>query len=227
VLVALIAWLMGAPIGPLQAAERRDLRATLDVILVHRPLEALTEQAMRSEAERIWEREGVRLRWRASDEEVPEGPRFLRVQLVDEPAAAAPNRSEAVLGDFRPALGSVRVSLASAAQATTAGLVSYGRPLQPFDYPLALGYVLGRAIAHEIGHSLLGGGHVEIGLMQRAFNPRQLVDHHSARFRLTPADAANLFHRLDDGQLALRVRAPEPPPAAPESAADSDPALAR
>jgi hypothetical protein len=223
------AWILAGPsLEPLQAGAPRDPHATLDVILQHSALDSLIEYAMRREAERIWDREGVRLRWHDPNDEVLTATRSVRVQIVDEYARTASSSSETVLGDFRPGLGAARVSLASAARATDEGLQSYRRPLQPFDYPLALGCVLGRAIAHEIGHSLLGGAHAEVGLMQRAFEPSQLVDRQSARFRLTPADAANLFHRLDDGQVTLHVRAPGPEPAAPsEAASDGDSTLAR
>jgi hypothetical protein len=34
--------------------------------------------------------------------------------------------------------------------------------------------MLGRAIAHEIGHALLGGGHSSQGIMQARWGPRQL-----------------------------------------------------
>ena len=180
---------------------------------------------MRNEAERIWLREGVQLRWhRASD--VLDAARVLRLEIVDEYAGSAAAHAEYALGDFRPSVGTVRVSLSSAAQATAAGLSSLLRPQQPFDYPLALGCVLGRAIAHEIGHGLLGPAHSRSGLMQPAFKPSHLVDRQSARFQLTSEDAANLYQHLGDGQVALRVRAPATTPSDSEPADDAD-ALAR
>jgi hypothetical protein len=206
-------------------SERPIVRATLDVVLQHREISKLTASVMREEAERIWMREGVQIRWRASDADVPPDASFIRLELVDEYAAAVAERSATALGDFQARVGTIRVSLRSAAQTTALGLSGYRKPLQPFDHPLALGYVLGRAVAHEIGHSLLGARHAETGLMQAAFTPGQMVDRLSGSFSLTPVDSARLYHRLDDGRITLRVRAPER--RAVDLALDNDDELAR
>jgi hypothetical protein len=195
-------------------SERRGVRATLDVILRHGQISKLTASVMREEAERIWIREGVQLRWHLSDADVSPDASFIRLELVDEYAGVVANASAIALGDFRPRVGTIRVSLRSASDTTTLGLSGFRRPLQPFDHPLALGYVLGRAIAHEIGHSLLGGAHAETGLMQAAFTPSQMVDRLSGQFRLTPVESASLFHRLDDGRIDLHVRSAERRPGA-------------
>jgi hypothetical protein len=66
-----------------------------------------------------------------------------------------------------------------------------------FDrWPIAAQYVflaraLGRVIAHEIGHYLLGTGHSS-GLMRTSFAPRDLVDPSRAAFRLSTADVERL-----------------------------------
>jgi hypothetical protein len=193
------------------------------VILKHREISRLTASIMREEAERIWICEGVQLRWHLSQADVPADAPFIRLELVDEYAAVVADRSPTALGDFRPGVGTIRVSLRGAEETTTLGLSGFRRPLQPFEHPQALGYVLGRAVAHEIGHSLLGGAHTKTGLMQAAFTPGQMVDRLSGQFRLTPVESARLFHRLDDGRITLRVRAPERRPHAEQRfAGDED-----
>ena len=54
-----------------------------------------------------------------------------------------------------------------------------------------LSRALGRVIAHEIGHYLLGPRHSS-GLMRRAFSAADLVDRSSARFRLSALDVQRL-----------------------------------
>jgi hypothetical protein len=66
-----------------------------------------------------------------------------------------------------------------------------------FDrWPIAAQYVflaraLGRVIAHEIGHYLLGPQHTA-GLMRISFAPRDLVDPSGKAFRLSTADVERL-----------------------------------
>jgi hypothetical protein len=217
--------LLAAPKGD-RPEPRAEFRATLDVILKHPQISGLTASVMREEVERIWLREGVHLRWHLSQADVPADARFIGLELVDEYLAVAADGSATTLGHFRPGAGTIRISLRSAEATTTLGLSGFRRPLQPFDHPLALGYVLGRAIAHEIGHSLLGAAHSETGLMQAAFTPSQMIDRLSGRFRLAPDDSARLFHRLDDGRIALSVRAADRPPLA-DSLFDADRGLAQ
>lgn len=56
---------------------------------------------------------------------------------------------------------------------------------------------LGRVLAHEIGHVLLGAPyHDRIGLMRAAFNPDELAELGRARFRLPCNEIARLRFRL-------------------------------
>ena len=195
----------GSGLTALLAAEKPELRATLSVVVRHREMSRVTVSVMREEAERIWIREGVQLRWEQSPEDVPSGAPVIRLELVDECDAVTAPLPSAALAEFRPDLGTIRVSVACAAETARLGLTGLRRPLQPFDQPLALGYVLGRAVAHEIGHSLLGGTHTDGGLMQASFSPGQMVDRLNGRFRLTPTESARLLHQLEDGRI-IRVR---------------------
>jgi hypothetical protein len=56
---------------------------------------------------------------------------------------------------------------------------------------------LGRVLAHEIGHVLLGApDHDGAGLMRAVFRPFELADSNRAPFRLTDMSVARLDHRL-------------------------------
>ena len=56
--------------------------------------------------------------------------------------------------------------------------------------------VLGRALAHEIGHYVLGSrGHVRTGLMTQGFRPYEVTFGPSSWFRLTPEEVSALHLR--------------------------------
>jgi hypothetical protein len=60
-----------------------------------------------------------------------------------------------------------------------------------------LGLALGRVIAHEIGHHLLGIEHAARGLMRAVFDARTLVDPRaSPNFALDESGRARLRERL-------------------------------
>jgi len=60
-----------------------------------------------------------------------------------------------------------------------------------------LARALGRVLAHEIGHVLLGAPyHDEVGLMRPTFYPNELVDPDRARFRLTCFGIDRLTNRI-------------------------------
>jgi hypothetical protein len=66
---------------------------------------------------------------------------------------------------------------------------------------------LGRVVAHELGHFLLGTNtHTPEGLMRVHYRPEDLVDSSDRRFRLTPEDVARLqtSFRGTCGQLAAK-----------------------
>jgi hypothetical protein len=60
-----------------------------------------------------------------------------------------------------------------------------------------LGRGLGRVLAHEIGHVLLGAPyHDEVGLMRAVFRPDELGELDRAPFRLTCSGVARLRGRI-------------------------------
>jgi hypothetical protein len=60
-----------------------------------------------------------------------------------------------------------------------------------------LGIVLGRAVAHEIGHYLLGTGeHAGTGLMRAAIHPREFADPRSGTFAVDKATRQRVQERF-------------------------------
>jgi hypothetical protein len=83
----------------------------------------------------------------------------------------------------------------------------------PFSLRSELSRALGRVLAHEIGHVLLGPPyHDDEGLMRPAFRPNELADPDRAPFRLTCAAVNRLRHRIrlmaEDRQFAWSAAAP-------------------
>jgi len=71
---------------------------------------------------------------------------------------------------------------------------------------VALSAILGRAIAHEIGHLLLGTtAHADVGVMRRVWSPEVLRRGATGDWRFTPRDAAAL-------RAAARRRSAQPVP---------------
>jgi hypothetical protein len=174
---------------------------TLSVVLPAHRLPPLTERIMKKELVRIWASEGVRITWRKSEGEVPPGHRFVRLTLIGEEDRLHRKTDRQVLGDFLPDEGRIRISMFAASQAAAHSSVASRGTREPFQYPLALGFVLGRAIAHEVGHALLGTEHSEAGLMQATFSPQIIAESPSARFHLTAAESARLLSDRFDARI--------------------------
>ena len=69
---------------------------------------------------------------------------------------------------------------------------------RPSVGPRDLGRALGRVLAHEIGHVLLGlPSHQPHGLMRRAFHPLDMVNPLRASYDLSPLERARLRHRSE------------------------------
>jgi hypothetical protein len=176
---------------------------------------------MHDEVVRIWAREGIHVSWRTREDDVPGGGRFVRLMLLEGHGSAAGGAAHPSLGQFLPDERRIRVSMVAAAGAARVAAAGHTPGRGTTEYQRALGYVLGRAVAHELGHALLGTRHSEDGLMVAAFDPRAIADGRSDRFRLSATDAA----RLADGSHMARVASREPDLS--EHTADADLLLAR
>src|SRR5688572_14716657 len=137
-------------------AARGDGDLTVDASLtVSTELPESAHQALVREAESIWRSAGVRITWVAAGDG-PGGAPALRVFVVRH--AGTPVPDDGVVGELVRSGSGGAIAFASIARAE--GVVRAAGGGAPHAAPDAvlhhrLGVVLGRAVAHEIGHYLL------------------------------------------------------------------------
>jgi hypothetical protein len=163
---------------------------------------------MTREAERIWLPLGVELDWT----ELRPGKAVSRsapdlVLLVEEhpnPVIEGADRRNLVLGrmhrpDTMCDAGLARLWVTHVRRQIDAVYIN-GLPL--LSVPTRMEHVLlaralGRTLAHEIGHYLLGPDHAAQGLMRAQFTPRELIET-LGRYGLDDANRRTLTARLSD-----------------------------
>lgn len=141
-----------------------------------------------SEAAAIWKHEGVHLRWLSGSERATGAT--LRILVVPRTVGAPPD------GDPWPVAELLRFedsrALAIASISGALRVVDQSQRATLFDLPdlreYRLGRVLGRAVAHEIGHYLLQSNtHAESGLMRARIDAHEFADAGRSSFRLDEA----------------------------------------
>jgi hypothetical protein len=122
----------------------------------------------------------------------------LEIDLVRHKTLRADGGSRSVLG--RTAIdqdGSVRgpifVLIDSVESLIEEGAIHGNNAVLPEQ---ALGRALGRVLAHEIGHVLLGTSHDADGLMRRSFLPEDLTRRDRSRFQLAAPALVRLRARV-------------------------------
>jgi len=158
---------------------------------------------LKNETEALWRPYGVHLEWTDSPAAgaAPVGlslEAILERRIIDEPGLP---KWATVLGlasvkRNAPSTRPIRVSL-DATESVLAlrpvSRTSSGRIVHDHD----LGRALGRVLAHEIGHSLLGAPyHDDVGLMRAMFRPDDLAGPDRTAFRLTCIEVGRLRGRL-------------------------------
>lgn len=163
-------------------------------------LPVLARSVLVSEAERIWRREGVAIRWSAAPETGrPSAP--LRVLVITHREALNTGHPRAwTVGELVPHTGDRALAIASIAGAERV-LAASGSHRDLLDQAAVaqyrLGVVLGRAVAHEIGHYLLATAtHADRGLMRAAIDAREFADPGARTFLLDQAAGEWLRRRL-------------------------------
>jgi hypothetical protein len=159
----------------------------------------MTER-VKAETEAIWGSYGVRFEW--TDAEAPESPanrmlldarverRFERRLQMEWPAILG----STTLAPDAPIWRPIRVSFEATERALA--LRSLGSLARIVLDP-ELGRALGRVLAHEIGHVLLGRPHHDpAGLMRASFPAEELGDPDRTPFRLTGGGVDRLRGRL-------------------------------
>jgi hypothetical protein len=152
--------------------------------------DAASLDAAAREAAAIWAAAGLQLNWLSirDAERLPSG----RVVFVAIRPALAPVRRDTVAADVRRRIALGRVLFAEggrpgnfievafdavqAAVARASHLVTPAAGLPSMGLRLLMGRALGRVIAHEVGHWLLGSGHASDGLMKPRLGGFDLVD---------------------------------------------------
>jgi hypothetical protein len=184
--------------------EARAPSVSLRVLLIAAPgLTPAARGALIGETGRIWEKAGVRLEWRNSLEPDPLPGDTLRVLAVNRPAWQS-RTDVRVLGEllrFETSKAIARVSLDEAQRiAARNRLWTAG---QPHLRDLQIGVVIGRAVAHEIGHYLLDTStHAPAGLMRATIDAAEFADLESDAFDLDPEATAWVRQRLA-GEMPL------------------------
>ena len=155
---------------------------------------------LRDEAGAIWQPYGIRLEWTEAAPEPATNGLSLEASLEREFDGRRPMQWPTVLGQVllepdAPNWRQIRVSfdatrsvlLRTMGRSTMNGLVR--------DRELAA--ALGRVLAHEIGHVLLGTpAHEQAGLMRAAFRVAELAERPRTPFRLTCSGVDRLNSRL-------------------------------
>jgi hypothetical protein len=191
-----------------ESAALQPLYSLTALLSVAPDLSGLSKHALLAETERIWRREGVKLVWPATS--APEFAAPLRVLVITRrEALARGDRERWAVGELVPQTGQRALAIASIAGAERVLVEADARRLQLLesresaDY--RLGLVLGRAVAHEIGHYLLATKtHADRGLMRAAIDAREFADPGARTFTLDEAAGDWLRHRLTqttDGSL--------------------------
>jgi hypothetical protein len=153
---------------------------------------------LKNETEVLWMPYGVDLQWTDSpDPAAAPGGLSLEVvlerRIIDQPGLPTWGTvlGLASLKRNAPSPRPIRVSVD--ATESVLSLRATGRIVRDHE----LGRALGRVLAHEIGHVLLGAPfHDDVGLMRAAFRPDQLADPDRAPFRLTCTGVTRLKGRI-------------------------------
>jgi hypothetical protein len=191
--------------GPIALGAEEAGPATLgrvDVLLTTSPtLSTVARVWMINEAAAIWRRHGIAIDWLPPTAVRPVASYRLRVLIVEKQLTAVGIAEPVAVGELvRPAKGhpAALVSIDGARHlvASVRGRVEH-EPLAMGER--RLGTVLGRALAHEIGHYLLDTSrHAKQGLMRPNFNALEFTDLREGTFALDHDSAAWL--RIRSGE---------------------------
>ena len=154
-------------------------------------LTPLSKKALTTEAAAIWRQSGIDLHWLTSEAADP----FLRVLVTPQAVVAHGDRSQWTLGELLRFDDSAALAVVSIAGARR--IINENRRSRFLDqreeHEHRLGVILGRAVAHEVGHYLLRTDtHAVSGLMRATINAREFADVSSRSFGLDQAAQAHL-----------------------------------
>ena|SRR5436190_1793919 len=162
-------------------------------------LSAISTGALVAEVNAIWWRSNVSLIWRSADVSdplpaMPESENWLRVLILARQAPGTGDTSTFTVGELVRYEGAKPLAIASvtAARRVVDESVRLRALKASGDYDRRVGVVLGRAVAHEIGHYLLGPAHASSGLMRANIDAQEFADVRSRSFLLDNSAQAYL-----------------------------------
>jgi hypothetical protein len=160
----------------------------IEVMLTTTPnLPDAARVSMRNEAAAIWGAHGVAIDWLSPTAIRPVSQHRLRVLVVDRRPTVPGAGGAITVGELvRPSNGHpvAMMSIASAERLVASVRGRAGYELATVDHR-RLGLVLGRALAHEIGHYLLDTHtHASHGLMRPQFDALEFTDLRDGTFTL-------------------------------------------
>jgi hypothetical protein len=175
-------------------------------LTISNELPSVSRKALVNETESIWRDAHVQLRWLDGNDGADPGP-ALRILVTHRAVVTADGQRWAV-GELLRFEDSTAVAMASISAALR--IVEEGQGLRLVDLPAMrqykLGVVLGRAVAHEIGHYLLDTNtHAPYGLMRASIDAREFADLRTGTFRLDREAVAHLAARASMGRDSLDV----------------------
>jgi hypothetical protein len=165
-------------------------------------LSSVSQQALIHETESIWRDARVELRWLADavndENRAVVQRRPLRI-VVTRRAVNAADHQHWPVGELLRFGDRSAVAMASISAALRIVEESPESPLLglPAMHQYKLGVVLGRAVAHEIGHYLLDSNtHSPYGLMRASIDAREFADLRTGAFRLDRQSQAYLASQV-------------------------------
>jgi hypothetical protein len=191
---------LGFCVAAPRAADKKPPREPATVLNLRlttsNELSGVSQRALVRETESIWRDADVQLRW-LTDNSNTDAERPLRI-LVTRRAVTAASKESWPVGELLRFEDSSAIALASI---TAALRIVQGDPeRQMLDlsamHQYKVGVVLGRAVAHEIGHYLLqSNAHSPYGLMRASIDAREFADLRTGAFRLDRESQAFLAAR--------------------------------
>ena len=197
--LSLFAVLMVCPEGLLAEQGSHRTRDRVDVLLTTAPtLSSSARAAMIDEATAIWRHQGVEFEWLPATVVRSVASNRLRVLVVPKRSSTGSPTGRIAVGELvRPVDGHpvAFISIESAQHLISSVRGRAGYELIAVDQR-RLGMVLGRALAHEIGHYLLNTHtHARSGLMRPNFDALEFTDLRDGTFALDHAASAWLRTR--------------------------------
>lgn len=183
-----------------------EVGALLEVVS---PISTTVLTAMQAEVERIWTPHRVRIRWLRHGHDAPHSSANVDVLVGVDPLEDGHVRptgrstlgwfSSARHDDSRPVIAIFPQQAQRLAGALGAHICGH-RCLEAWLERLQ-GILLGRALAHEIGHYLLGPEHTSVGLMRAKIHPWDALASEPEAVSLTGSQVQRLSAPCADRQF--------------------------